>query len=92
VTLLVDRGANLNDADSTGETPLITAVHRHDLVIMRALLQAGADPDRADSSGRSARDYAMLDGKDGPLLAEIKADARTAGAGAHASGTYGPKL
>jgi ankyrin repeat protein len=92
VTLLVDHGANLNDADSTGETPLITAVHRHDLVIMRALLKAGADPDRADSSGRSARDYAGFDGKDSPLVAEIKADARAGGAGAHAAGSYGPKL
>ncbi len=92
VTLLVERGANLNDADATGETPLITAVHRHDVVIMRSLLKAGADPDRADSSGRSARDYAGFDGKDSPLVAEIKADARTGGAGAHGQGTYGPKL
>ena len=92
VTLLVEGGANLNDADSTGETPLITAVHRHDLVIMRALLKAGADPDRADSSGRSARDYAGFDGKDSPLVAEIKADARTGSAGAQAHGSYGPKL
>ncbi|MCX7676038.1 MAG: ankyrin repeat domain-containing protein, partial [Alteraurantiacibacter sp.] len=31
--------------------------------IMRVLLQAGADPDRADHSGRSARDYARLRGE-----------------------------
>ena len=91
VTMLVDHGSRLNDSDSTGETPLITAVHRHDLVIMRALLKAGADPDRTDNSGRSARDYAGFEGPESPLTAEIKADART-GAGAHAQGTYGPKL
>lgn len=92
VSLLLDRGARLNDGDITGETPLITAVHRHDLAIMRSLLKAGADPDRADSSGRSARDYAGFDGAQSPLVAEIKADARTGGAGAHAQGSYGPKL
>ena len=92
VSLLVDHGARLNDSDSTGETPLMTAVHRHDLVMMRSLLQAGADPDRTDNSGRSARDYATLEGKDSPALAEIKTDARTGAAHAGAQATYGPKL
>ncbi len=92
VTLLVDRGARLNDSDATGETPLVTAVHRHDLPIMRALLKAGADPDRADNSGRSARDYAAFDGKESPLVAEIKADTRTGGSGASGAHSYGPKL
>lgn len=92
VTLLVDHGAHLNDGDSTGETPLITAVHRHDLPIMRALLKAGADPDRADSSGRSARDYAAFDGKDSPLVAAINADARKATSTSGARAAYGPKL
>jgi len=92
VSILVDHGARLNDSDSTGETPLITAVHRHDLGIMRALLKAGADPDRADNSGRSARDYAAFDGKGSPLIAEIKADSRAGGSAAGAQATYGPKL
>lgn len=92
VTLLVDHGARLNDADTTGETPLITAVHRHDLAIMRALLKAGADPDRADSSGRSARDYAGFDGKDSPLVAEIQANSHKRSPGSGAQGAYGPKL
>lgn len=91
VAMLVEHGARLNDADVTGETPLITAVHRHDLVTMRTLLKAGADPDRADSSGRSARDYAAFDGKDSPLMAAITADARKGGSGSSARGTYGPK-
>jgi len=89
--LLVDHGARLNDVNATGETPLITAVHRHDLVMMRVLLKAGADPDRTDSSGRSARDYAAFGGQENPLAAEIKADART-GAGAAGQHAYGPKL
>jgi ankyrin repeat protein len=91
VSLLVERGAHLDEGNSTGETPLITAVHRHDLVVMRVLLKAGANPDRTDNSGRSARDYAAFGGPDNPLLAEIKADARSNASAAH-HGSYGPKL
>ena len=58
-------------SDATGETPLISAVHRRDTAMMRVLLKGGADPDRADNSGRSARDYARLD-KDSQLLGAIE--------------------
>mgnify|MGYP006189244581 CR=1 FL=1 len=44
---------------------------------LRALLKAGADADRADNSGRTARDYAKLDSKGTSLLAEIEANAAT---------------
>ena len=81
-----------NGVGSSGETPLITAVHRHDLVIMRSLLKAGADPDRADNSGRSARDYAAFAGKNSPVVAEINADARTGNGRTSAQSSYGPKL
>jgi hypothetical protein len=57
----------------------------------RALLKAGANPKRNDNSGRSALDYAQLDGRGNPVLAEIETAARAAAAKPKAQ-TYGPKL
>ena len=53
-------------------------------------MKAGADPDRRDNSGRSARDYAILDSKTGPLVAEIEASAKPRGQRAGNGSTYGP--
>jgi ankyrin repeat protein len=58
---------------------------------MRALLKAGADPDRADNSGRSARDYAALEGRSSPLLGEIETNAKPRGQRT-GKPTYGPSL
>ncbi|WP_374531327.1 ankyrin repeat domain-containing protein, partial [Novosphingobium sp.] len=63
VEFLIERGAKIDESNNAGETPLITAVHNRNTELMRVLLTAGADPDRADNSGRSARDYALFDGK-----------------------------
>ncbi|WP_305098317.1 ankyrin repeat domain-containing protein [Croceibacterium aestuarii] len=71
VQLLAQKGAEVDVASSTGETPLMSAVHRRDIGLLRALLAAGADPDRTDNSGRSARQYAALDGPSNAVLAEI---------------------
>ena len=90
VEALVALGARVNDANSTGETPLIAAVHRRDAALARILLKAGADPKRSDNSGRSALDYATLDGRSNPVLAEIEAAARLPAATKAQS--YGPKL
>ncbi len=90
VDFLVGRKANLDQSDDTGETPLISAVHRRDAAMMRILLKGGADPDRADNSGRSARDYAKLD-KAGQLLGVIEANAKPkSAAGKPGSTVYGP--
>jgi len=89
VDLLIAGGARVDEPNATGETPLISALHRRDLPLMRTLLKAGASPDRADNSGRSARDYAKLD-RSGVLTNEIDANAKTKGAGA--SRSYGPSL
>lgn len=70
VALLSERGARVDVANSAGETPLMAAVHRRDLGLLRTLLAAGADPDRRDNSGRSARDYAALNGG-GVILNEL---------------------
>jgi len=84
---LVAAGARVDVTNSTGETPLILAVHRRDTTMMRILLKAGANPDRTDNSGRSARDYAALEGRDSLVYAEIaRDDSEGGGDGA----VYGP--
>ncbi len=91
VQLLIAKGARVDEPNSTGETPLIGAVHRRSLGLMRALLLAGADPDRNDNSGRSARDYAKLEGANSALVAEITASARSK-TRRGAARSYGPSL
>ena len=91
VVLLVALGSRVNEANSTGETPLIAATLRRDAQMARALLKAGADPRRSDNSGRSALDYAQLDGRGNPVLAEIEA-AETTAAAKRKQATYGPSL
>lgn len=92
VELLVDYKARVDEANDAGETPLISAVHNRNIALMRILLKAGADPDRADNSGRSARDYAMLGGSGSNLVAEIEANAKPKEARKPAGRTYGPSL
>ena len=89
---LVTAGARVDIANSTGETPLILAVHRRDTTMMRVLLKAGADPDRTDNSGRSARDYAELEGKDSRVLAEIVRNDGEGGKNRADNAVYGPSF
>jgi ankyrin repeat protein len=91
VEVLVAAGARVDNSNDAGETPLILAVHRRDTSMMRTLLGAGADPDRADNSGRSARDYARLEGAKSATLAELERSAKASGSRA-ASQIYGPSL
>ncbi|MDG2002606.1 MAG: ankyrin repeat domain-containing protein [Novosphingobium sp.] len=89
VEILVKRDANLDDVSDTGETPLISAVHQRNTTLMKILLEGGADPDRADNSGRSARDYALLDGENGILVQTIESNAEKKDKTKPAP-TYGP--
>jgi uncharacterized protein len=89
VEFLVSNKARLDETNNSGETPLISAVHQRDLAMMRILLEAGADPDRADNSGRSARDYATLDGKSSMMLQAITNYAKKGGKDKPVT-TYGP--
>ena len=89
---LINSGARVDAVNSTGETPLMLAVHRRDATMMRVLLEAGADPDRTDNSGRSARDYAALEGRTGQLLAEIERRDESGGRRQADAGAYGPSL
>lgn len=91
--MLVDQRARVDEPNTSGETPLITAVHRRDVAMMRILLKAGASPDRADNSGRSARDYALLEGRSNPLISEIENNARRNSTPANAARpSYGPNF
>lgn len=88
---LIAYKARVDIPNSTGETPLIAAVHRRDVPMMRVLLKGGADPDRADSSGRSARDYALYDGPNSQLVSEIEKNQKPANQREGAA-TYGPSF
>ncbi len=88
---LIAAGAQVDIPNSTGETPLIAAVHKRDFQIMRLLLKAGADPDRTDNSGRTARDYAKLDGPNSQLLSEIETNQKPTGEREGAR-SYGPSF
>lgn len=73
---LLKAGAEVEVTDTAGETPLIAAVHRRDVGLIRMLLAKNANPNRADNSGRSARDYAELMVGNNSILAEFdRADA-----------------
>ena len=88
VGILIRYRANVNLANSAGETPLIRAVQMHNIDIVRQLLDAKADPDRADyGSGKSARDYAR-EATRWPGIAKLIEDAGKD----KAQGASGPKL
>jgi uncharacterized protein len=66
---LIDGKANVNAANSSGETALIVAVQRRDMINVRLLLAAGANPKIADHvAGMSARDYAERDSRSAAIL------------------------
>jgi ankyrin repeat protein len=90
VSSLIAAGARVDTPNETGETPLITAVHRKDLALVRVLLKAGANPDRSDNSGRSARDYAAMDGRTNPVLTELEAASKAKAAGS--AKVFGPAV
>jgi len=56
--LLVDRGANVNARDNTGNTPLAAAAKRGDAEIVLYLMSHGADPALANEEGKTALDHA----------------------------------
>ncbi len=88
--VLIQKGARVDDPGAVGETPLITAVHRRDIELVRVLLKAGASPLRADNSGRSAKDYAALLGSESAIAVEIANAAKAAAA--RKGKTYGPSF
>lgn len=61
VEALLNYKAKVDAQNSFGETALILAVHQHDTALVRQLVKGGANPDKADYSGQSARTYAERD-------------------------------
>jgi uncharacterized protein len=69
LALLIDRRAQVDLANSRGETPLIRAVQNRDIATVRTLLAAGANPAKADTaSGLSARQYAERDQRSAAIV------------------------
>lgn len=56
----LDAGADVNQPNRVGYTPLTIAASRGDVAITRALLEAGADVDRTDAVGTTALGAAVL--------------------------------
>lgn len=71
---LVRMKAKIDAENSMGETALIVAVQGRHVPIVKLLLTAGANPDKADSAaGLSARDYATRDTRTREILKLIEA-------------------
>lgn len=87
---LLQEGARADAPGAGGETPLIVAVHHKDLAMVRLLIRFGANPNRADVSGRTARDYAALLGPESLIASEIAAASKAAAA--RKAQTYGPSF
>lgn len=67
--VLLGRRASVNLGNSRGETPLIFAVQRRDMVMVRLLMQQGANPNQTDHvAGNSAIDYARQDNRATAIL------------------------
>jgi ankyrin repeat protein len=70
---LLMRKALVDKTNKLGETALIVAVQQRQAAIVKMLLEAGADPDKADhASGYSARDYAKRDSRSKDMLKLIE--------------------
>ena len=62
VRLLLAAGADVNNRQVNGNTPLHTAAHMGDIATVEALLAHGADTGLRSDDGKSAADYARAGG------------------------------
>ena len=60
ITILLDRGARLDDQDNRGRTPLMIAAELNHTVAIDLLLARGADKTLRDKEGKSAADLTSL--------------------------------
>lgn len=90
---LITYKAKVDAQNRSGETALILAVHRNDRAMVRLLVKNGANPNKRDYTGQSAREYAERDpraaavldvfvngvGEDKPVTDEKKGDLNFSG-------------
>lgn len=75
---LVTKKAQVDQTNRSGETALIFAVQLRNAEAVRALLKAGANPDKKDNrAGYSARDYAKQDGRASAIAAILESHGKT---------------
>jgi hypothetical protein len=75
---LVRKKVVVDQTNRSGETALILAVQLRNPEAVRALLKAGANPDKTDSrAGYSARDYAKQDGRASAIATIIENHGKT---------------
>ena len=73
ISWLIDKKAQVDMTNRSGETALILAVQLRNAEAVRALLKAGANPDKKDNrAGYSARDYAKQDGRASAIASIIE--------------------
>lgn len=76
--ILIEAGANINSTDSSGRTPLLTALDNENFDILRPLIWSGADVHAIDFSGNTALNYIVkskclkVDGKNHLVLESLK--------------------
>jgi ankyrin repeat protein len=81
VTVLLDGGADLErlDRGPNGWTPLLHAVHKDQLAVVRLLLARGADPNRLAVNGTSPLNLAASQGDLATVRVLLAAGARVSG-------------
>lgn len=73
IARLLMYGARVDQTNRLGELPLGVAVQGRQASIVKMLLEAGADPDKADhAAGYTARDYAKRDSRSTEILQLIE--------------------
>lgn len=72
VQLVLEAGANVNNRQVSGNTPLHTAAHLGDVATVEALLAHGADAGLRSDDGKMAADYAR-EGGHGELARRLEA-------------------
>ena len=60
--LLIEKGANINKADSLGNTPLMTACELGKIESVKLLLTNGANPNQANKKSKKPLDFAIKSG------------------------------
>jgi ankyrin repeat protein len=73
IQALLKRNASVDLPNSNGETPLAKAVMNNDTAMVRLLIGASANPNRADNAGFSPKDLARRDPRLSGVLKELEA-------------------